>query len=80
MTMLKRIMRAVKSNSGLNPSFEHYYSKLLIGRVGDSGLPSARAADWWDVIPNDSDIGTYSPPGNPKDMAYLFKKKPAFQY
>jgi hypothetical protein len=37
-------------------------------------------ADWWDVIPNDSDIGTYSPPGNPKDMAYLFKKKPAFQY
>ena len=44
MTMLKRIMRAVKSNSGLNPSFEHYYSKLLIGRVGDSGLPSAREA------------------------------------
>ena len=44
MTILKRIMRAVKSSSGLNPSFEHYYSKLLIGRVGESGLPTAREA------------------------------------
>ncbi len=44
MTMLKRIMRAVKSSSGLNPSFEQYYSKLMIGRIGDSGLPSAREA------------------------------------
>jgi hypothetical protein len=44
MTMLRRILRAVKSNSGLNPGFENYYSKLLIGRVGDSGLPTAREA------------------------------------
>ena len=35
--------------------------------------------DWWDVIPNDSDVGTYSPPGNPHDMPYLFKKKPSYQ-
>jgi hypothetical protein len=36
-------------------------------------------ADWWDVFPNDSDIGTYRPPGNPLDMPYLFKRKPAYQ-
>lgn len=35
--------------------------------------------DWWDVIPNDSDIGTYSPPGSPNDMPYLFRKKPSYQ-
>lgn len=35
-------------------------------------------ADWWDVIPNDSDLGTLRPPGNPHDMAYLFKKKPSY--
>ncbi len=44
MTMLQRIMRAVKSNTGLNQNFESYYSKLLGTRVGDSGLPSAREA------------------------------------
>ena len=36
-------------------------------------------ADWWDVIPNDSDVGTDRPPGNPHDMPYLFRKKPTFQ-
>jgi hypothetical protein len=36
-------------------------------------------ADWWDVIPNDSDVGTYRPPSSPPDMAYLFKRKPAYQ-
>ena len=44
MTMLRRLLRAVKSSSGLNPSFENYYSKLLTGQIGDSGLPTAREA------------------------------------
>ena len=44
MTMLRRILRAVRTSSGLNPSFENYYSKLLNGRIDDSGLPTAREA------------------------------------
>jgi hypothetical protein len=37
-------------------------------------------ADWWDVIPNDSDIGTYSQPSSPNDMPYLFRKKPSYHH
>lgn len=44
MTMFKRVMRAVKSRSGLHSNFESYYSKLLGARVSDIGLPSAREA------------------------------------
>jgi len=44
MTIFKRIMRAVKPQSGLHSNFENYYSKLLGARVGDTGLPSAREA------------------------------------
>ena len=44
MTMLKRLMRVVRPQSGLHSNFENYYSKLLGARVGDTGLPSAREA------------------------------------
>lgn len=44
MTILQRLMRAVRPNAGLHPNFENYYSKLLGARVGDTGLPSAREA------------------------------------
>lgn len=44
MTMLQRIMRAVKSNAGHNQSLNNYYSNLLGARVGDSGFPTAREA------------------------------------
>ncbi len=44
MTMLQRIVRAVKSNAGRNPSYSSYYSNLLGTRVGDTGLPTAREA------------------------------------
>jgi len=44
MTILQRIMRAVKSNVGLNQNLENYYSNLLSVRVGDSGSPSADEA------------------------------------
>ncbi len=44
MTILQRIMRAVKPNGGLNQNLENYYSNLLSTRVGDSGLPSASEA------------------------------------
>jgi hypothetical protein len=44
MTILQRIMRAVKSSGGLNQNLENYYSNLLSTRVGDTGLPSASEA------------------------------------
>ncbi len=44
MTILQRIMRAVKPNGGLNQNLENYYSNLLSTRVGDTGLPSASEA------------------------------------
>lgn len=44
MTMLRRLLRAVKSDAGRNPSFEHYYSKLLRESGGESGMPTAREA------------------------------------
>ncbi len=44
MTMFQRLMRAVRSQSGLHSNFENYYSKLLGARIGDTGLPSAREA------------------------------------
>jgi len=44
MTMLKRLMRVVRPQSGRHSNFENYYSKLLGARVGDTGLPSAREA------------------------------------
>jgi hypothetical protein len=44
MTILQRIIRAVKSSGGLNQNLENYYSNLLSTRVGDSGLPSATEA------------------------------------
>jgi hypothetical protein len=44
MTMLRRLLRAVKSDAGLHPNFEHYYSKLLRASGGESGLPTAREA------------------------------------
>lgn len=44
MTILKRLMRVVGVGSGLNAGFEQYYSKLMIGRVGDTGLPTASEA------------------------------------
>ena len=44
MTMLQRIIRAVKSNGGRNQSLNNYYSNLLDTRVGNTGLPTAREA------------------------------------
>lgn len=44
MTMLQRLLRAVKSNAGLNPNFEHYYSRLMSSGDGLSGQPTAREA------------------------------------
>ncbi len=44
MTMLQRIVRAVKSNAGRNPNLSNYYSNLLDSRVGNTGLPTAREA------------------------------------
>ena len=44
MTMLQRIMRAVKPNGGRNQGLNNYYSNLLGTRVGDTGLPTAREA------------------------------------
>lgn len=44
MTMIKRILRVMKPQSGCHSNFENYYSKLLGARVDDIGLPSAREA------------------------------------
>lgn len=44
MTMLQRIMRAVKSNGGHKRGLNSYYSNLLGTRIGDTGLPTAREA------------------------------------
>lgn len=44
MTILRRLVLAMKPNSKLNPTFEQYYSKLIDSRAGDSGLPTASEA------------------------------------
>lgn len=44
MTILQRIVRAMKSNGGLHQNLDSYYSNLLSSRVGDSGLPTASEA------------------------------------
>jgi hypothetical protein len=44
MTILQRLMLAMKPNTKLNPTFEQYYSKLISASAGDSGLPTAREA------------------------------------
>ena len=44
MTMLQRIMRAVKSNTGQKSGLSNYYSNLLSSSIGNTGLPTAREA------------------------------------
>jgi hypothetical protein len=44
MTILQRLMRAMKPDTKLNAGFENYYSKLLSVSAGDSGLPTASEA------------------------------------
>jgi hypothetical protein len=44
MTMWQRLARAMKTRTQFDPSFEHYYAKLLDANSSTVGLPSAREA------------------------------------
>lgn len=44
MTILQRLMLAMKPNAKLNPTFEQYYSKLISASAGDAGVPTASEA------------------------------------
>lgn len=44
MTMWRRITRGLITRTQFDPSFEHYYAKLLNANSGAVGLPSAREA------------------------------------
>jgi hypothetical protein len=44
MTILQRLMLAMKPNAKLNTTFEQYYSKLLSSSAGEAGFPTASEA------------------------------------
>jgi hypothetical protein len=44
MTMWRRLTRGLKTRTQFDPSFEHYYAKLLNASSNTVGLPSAREA------------------------------------
>jgi hypothetical protein len=44
MSVLQRLVRAVRSRPALDTSFEHYYSQVLHSGSGVEGMPSAREA------------------------------------
>ena len=44
MSVLQRLVRAVRSRPKLDTHFEHYYSQVLHSGSGVEGMPSAREA------------------------------------
>lgn len=44
MSVLQRLVRAVRSRQALDTHFEHYYSQVLHSGAGIEGMPSAREA------------------------------------
>ena len=44
MTILQRLVLAMKPSAKLNPTFEQYYSKLLSTSAGEAGMPTASEA------------------------------------